>query len=118
MCLRSGVIAAHDRWHKHPVDPPLNAQNELLSRHVEAHPDFLLIAFRAGALEPLVATRPGQRTVAADEVAGAAEVAPVQGELDEFAHLNAENWLGGRRHAASFGARARRGNGILFRLRV
>ncbi len=51
-----------------------------------------------------MAASPRQGAVRPDEVARAAEVALAQGELDQFAHLDREDWFGGRCHLPSFGA--------------
>jgi len=76
-----------------PVNPSLDAQDEVGGFHIKAEPDLLLVAGRAGALEPLVSSCPGQRAVGPDELAFAAKVAPAQSELNKLAHLDRENWL-------------------------
>jgi len=64
--------------------------------------DLLLIAGGTGALEPLMAPGARQGAVRSDEAALAAEVALAQGELDQLAHLDREDWFGGRCHLSSF----------------
>ena len=70
------------------VNAPLDAQDELARLDLMAEAHLLLVAGRAGALEPLMAAGARQGAVRPDEVAPAAKVALPQGELDEFPHWN------------------------------
>jgi hypothetical protein len=56
-----------------------------------AKADFLLVAGRARALEPLMAARAGQGAARADEIAFAAEVSLPQGERNQLTHLNRQD---------------------------
>ena len=69
-----------------------------------------MMTIASGALEPLVPARSRQRTVPPDEIARAAEVAPPQGELNQFAHLHREDGFGNRCHAPTFGRGVAPGN--------
>src|SRR5208282_1076605 len=68
----------------------------------EAH--LLLIARRAGTLELLVTACPRQGAVPPHEISFLAQIALPQGKLDQLAHLNSEDWFGGRCHRPSLRA--------------
>ena len=87
--------------HEQTINPALDAQDEVGRFDIVGKADLLLVAVRAGALEALVASGAGQGPLTPYEVALAAQVATAQGELDEFAHLEGNDWFGGRCHARS-----------------
>ena len=75
------------------INPALNAQDEFGRFDLMAEAHLFLIASRAGTLEPLVAARARQGAVPPYEIALAAKVALPQGELDQLAHLDREDWF-------------------------
>jgi hypothetical protein len=95
------------------VNPPLDSQDEVSGLDLVAEADLFLIAGRTGPLEALMAPGARQGAVRPDKVALAAEVALAQGELDQLAHLDRQDWFGGRCHPPSFGRWRGRGNRII-----
>src|ERR1035437_4658813 len=82
------------RGGQQPVYAPLNAQGEIRRLDFTGEAHLLLIAGRAGTLEPLMPASSRQGAVRPDKAALAAEVALPQGELDQLAHLHREDWFG------------------------
>src|ERR1039458_8777317 len=98
------------RADQQPVYAPLDSQDEVIGLDLVTEAELLLITGGAGTLKPLMATGARQYAVRPHEVARAAKVALAQGELDQLAHLDREDWFGGRCHLISFGGYRERGN--------
>jgi len=95
------------------IDATLNAQDEFGQLDLVAKRRLLLVTGRPGALDALMAARPGQGALRSHELALAAEVAPAQDELDQFAHLHRIDGLGDRCHPPSFRRCSPHGNRIV-----